>query len=50
MNLKVFDLPTGTWSTLKTYGKPPVFVPLLLNNAICFFTMSYLFPRIKFQA
>ncbi|KAL6990627.1 acyl-CoA-binding domain-containing protein 4 [Sarracenia purpurea var. burkii] len=22
--VKVFDLPTGTWSTLKTYGKPPV--------------------------
>ncbi|KAL6964773.1 acyl-CoA-binding domain-containing protein 4 [Sarracenia purpurea var. burkii] len=24
IQVKVFDLPTGTWSTLKTYGKPPV--------------------------
>ncbi|XP_058222075.1 acyl-CoA-binding domain-containing protein 4-like [Rhododendron vialii] len=24
IQVKVFDLQTGTWSTLKTYGKPPV--------------------------
>lgn len=26
MTVKVFDLQTCTWSTLKTYGKPPVCV------------------------
>ncbi|XP_051145169.1 acyl-CoA-binding domain-containing protein 4-like isoform X2 [Andrographis paniculata] len=24
LQVKVFDLQTGTWSTLKTYGKPPI--------------------------
>ncbi|XP_051130808.1 acyl-CoA-binding domain-containing protein 4-like isoform X1 [Andrographis paniculata] len=24
LQVKVFDLPTCTWSTLKTYGKPPI--------------------------
>lgn len=29
ITVKVFDLPNATWSTLKTYGKPPVCIVIL---------------------
>lgn len=35
MAVKAFDLQTCTWSFLKTYGKPPVFIYLYLYFCVC---------------